>query len=248
RRPGRPESRRAGGNPVSHAPSRSLGPRGGETLDADARRRAVEDLDTTLLVEAAAGSGKTTLLLGRIVALVRAGRARLAEIAAVTFTEKAAAELRMRLRAVLEGAGLHEALRDLEAARIGTIHAFAATLLRERPVEAGVDPGFTVADPLTASLLLDAAWERWLPESLSEPDPRGAEGELPADGAIPPLDERVEPRAAAGAEAVRRAIELGVPLGTLRELAYALADERDRLDGLPGPVPDPEPPAALDAW
>jgi len=233
---------------VSQAPSRSLGPRGGETLDADARRRAVEDLDTTLLVEAAAGSGKTTLLLGRIVALVRAGRARLAEIAAVTFTEKAAAELRMRLRAVLEGAGLHEALRDLEAARIGTIHAFAATLLRERPVEAGVDPGFTVADPLTASLLLDAAWERWLPESLSEPDPRGAEGEPAADGAVPPLDEPVEPRAAAGAEAVRRAIELGVPLGTLRELAYALADERDRLDGLPGPMPDPEPAAALDAW
>ena len=57
-----------------------------ELADQGARRRALEDLDTTFLVEAAAGSGKTTLLLGRIVNLVRSGRARLAEIAAVTFT------------------------------------------------------------------------------------------------------------------------------------------------------------------
>ncbi|PYM66741.1 MAG: hypothetical protein DMD79_02265, partial [Candidatus Rokuibacteriota bacterium] len=207
---------------------RPVGPREDALADADTRRRALEDLDTTLLVEAAAGSGKTTLLLGRVVALVRAGRARLSEIAAITFTEKAAADLRMRLRTALERAGLHAALRDLEAARIGTIHAFAGTLLRERPVEAGVDPGFTVADPLTAGLLLDATWERWLPESLSGPEAQG-----------------VGP--AAGLEAVRRAIELGVPLATLRELAYALVDERDRLEGLPGPAPDPEPPDALDA-
>ena len=137
------------------------------------RRRALEDLDTTFLVEAAAGSGKTTLLLGRIVNLVRSGRARLAEIAAVTFTEKAAADLRIRLRGELERAGLSDALRELEIARIGTIHAFAAALLRERPVEAGVDPGFTVADPLTARLHLDRAWEAWLPEALSDPAAAG---------------------------------------------------------------------------
>ena len=78
-------------------------------VDAPERRRALEDLDTTFLVEAAAGSGKTTLLLGRIVNLVRSGRARLAEIAAVTFTEKAAAGLRIRLRGELARAGLPEA-------------------------------------------------------------------------------------------------------------------------------------------
>jgi superfamily I DNA/RNA helicase len=138
-------------------------------VDAVERRRALEDLDTTFLVEAAAGSGKTTLLLGRIVNLVRSGRARLADIAAVTFTEKAAADLRIRLRGELARAGLHEALRELEIARIGTIHAFAAGLLRERPVEAGVDPGFTVADPLTTRLLLDRTWETWLPGALAEP-------------------------------------------------------------------------------
>ena len=187
-------------------------------VDHDERRRALEDLDTTFLVEAAAGSGKTTLLLGRIVGIVRSGRARLAEIAAVTFTEKAAADLRVRLRGELARAGLHEALRELEIARIGTIHAFAAGLLRERPVEAGVDPGFTVADPLTARLLLDRTWEAWLPEALSDPS---------------------------AAETVRQAIERGLGLERLRELAFALVDARDRLGGLPDPEPYAEPPPAL---
>jgi ATP-dependent helicase/nuclease subunit A len=193
---------------------------GGPALvDAPERQRALQGLDTSLLVEAAAGSGKTTLLLGRIVNLVRSGRARLAEIAAVTFTEKAATELRIRLRAELESAGLHEALQDLEAARIGTIHGFAGALLRERPVEAGVDPGFTVADPLMATLLRDSTWERWIDESLATP-------EL--------------------AEPVRRAIQLGVGLDVLRGLADNLVDERDRLDGLPAVLLPPEPPADLD--
>ena len=187
-------------------------------VDRDERRRAIEDLDTTFLVEAAAGSGKTTLLLGRIVNLVRSGRARLAEIAAVTFTEKAAADLRVRLRGELARAGLHEALRELESARIGTIHAFAAGLLRERPVEAGVDPGFTVADPLTARLLLDRTWEAWLPEALSDPS---------------------------AAETVRQAIERGLGLERLRDLAFALVDARDRLGGLPDPEPYAEAPAIL---
>ena len=189
-------------------------------VDHEERRRALEDLDTTLIVEAAAGSGKTTLLLGRIVSLVQSGRARLAEIAAVTFTEKAAADLRVRLRGELERAGLPEALRELEVARIGTIHAFAATLLRERPVEAGVDPGFTVADPLRARLILDRAWEAWLPEALSDPDAAGP---------------------------VRDAIEAGLSLDRLRELAIALVEERDRLDGLPDAAGFPEPPATLNA-
>ena len=189
-----------------------------ELADQDARRRALEDLDTTFLVEAAAGSGKTTLLLGRIVNLVRSGRARLAEIAAVTFTEKAAADLKVRLRGELARAGLDEALRELEIARIGTIHAFAAGLLRERPVEAGVDPGFTVADPLRARLLLDRTWESWLPEALSDP---------------------------VTAEPVRQAIERGLSLERLRDLTFALVDQRDGLAGLPGPAAFAEPPPIL---
>src|SRR5262245_41081484 len=70
--------------------------------DRDARARILGDLETTLFVEAGAGSGKTTALVDRVVALVTSGVAELAHIAAITFTEKAGAELRDRIRRALE--------------------------------------------------------------------------------------------------------------------------------------------------
>src|SRR3970282_1320368 len=72
------------------------------TSDADARRAIAEDLDDTLVVEAAAGTGKTTELVNRILRVLASGRATMAEIVAVTFTEKAAGELKLRLRQALE--------------------------------------------------------------------------------------------------------------------------------------------------
>jgi ATP-dependent exoDNAse (exonuclease V) beta subunit len=128
-------------------------------VDADARRRIAEHLDTTLFVEAAAGTGKTTALVGRIVALLRTGRAELEGIVALTFADKAAGEMRLRLRAELEIARnacetggderrrLDAALEQLELARIATIHAFCGDLLQERPIEAGVDPLFAATTP-----------------------------------------------------------------------------------------------------
>ncbi|MDX1675232.1 MAG: UvrD-helicase domain-containing protein, partial [Longimicrobiales bacterium] len=128
----------------------------GPLPDADSRARIQRDLDTNLLVEAGAGSGKTTELVRRMVALVRTGAAGVEEVAAVTFTRKAAAELRQRFQTELESeleraraAGAAEvagrvdaALRDVDRGFIGTIHSFCARLLRERPVEAGLDPDF----------------------------------------------------------------------------------------------------------
>src|SRR5438876_12133104 len=70
--------------------------------DADARRAIAEALDDTLVVEAAAGTGKTTELVTRILRVLSTGRARMVEIVAVTFTEKAAGELKLRLREALE--------------------------------------------------------------------------------------------------------------------------------------------------
>src|SRR5581483_3276129 len=113
--------------------------------DETERERIRTDLDTTLVVEAAAGTGKTSALIGRIVAVLMAGRARLDQIVAVTFTEAAAGELKLRLRAEIERARLDAALPQLEEARVGTIHSFCADLLRERPLAAGVDPLFEVA-------------------------------------------------------------------------------------------------------
>ena len=100
-----------------------------------------------LFVEAAAGTGKTTALVGRIVGLISAGAGTLNRIVAVTFTEKAAGEMKLRLRSEIERARpkatreergrLDRALEELELARIGTIHSFCGDLLHERPIEAG---------------------------------------------------------------------------------------------------------------
>ena len=109
--------------------------------DLAARQRIRNDLDATLIVEAAAGTGKTTELVARIVALVRRGTG-LERILSVTYTEKAAGEMKLRLRAELEAARtgapedererLTTALARLEVAQIGTIHSLCADLLRER--------------------------------------------------------------------------------------------------------------------
>ncbi|HEY6395406.1 MAG TPA: UvrD-helicase domain-containing protein, partial [Candidatus Binataceae bacterium] len=149
--------------------------------DQAVRDRIRDDLDTTLLVEAAAGTGKTTALVNRIVSVIASGRAELSRVVAVTFTEKAAGELKLRLRAGIENARqdkriaadtrklLDKALEQLEEARIGTIHSFCADLLRERPVEARVDPMFEVAPEDSANAMFEAAFDRWFEETLAAP-------------------------------------------------------------------------------
>ncbi len=149
--------------------------------DTEARRRIREDLDTSLFVEAAAGTGKTSELVARIVSLLESGRATLKQIVAVTFTEKAAGEMKLRVRAEIERAReragllpterafLDGALGQLEIAHIGTIHGFCADLLRERPVEAGVDPLFEVAPEDEQRGLLDGAFDAWFQRTLAAP-------------------------------------------------------------------------------
>ena len=110
-------------------------------------------------------------------------------IVAVTFTEKAAGELKLRLREALEEARrkaaanspersrLDQALGRLEEAQISTIHGFCADLLRERPVEALVDPLFTVLTEGQGQRLYDEAFRRWMEEQLSDP-PEGVRRSL----------------------------------------------------------------------
>ena len=82
--------------------------------DQDARDAIANDLDSTFVVEAAAGTGKTTELVRRIVRVLATGKAGVGDLVAVTFTEKAAGELKLRLRQELErrtdDAGLDAAL------------------------------------------------------------------------------------------------------------------------------------------
>ena len=151
-------------------------------VDHEARQKARDDHGTSLVLEAGAGTGKTTLLIDRIEALVRSGHARLEEIAAVTFTENAAATMKLRLRERLERARADaaapdaeraragEALDVLERAQVSTIHALCAAILAERPLECGVLPGFRTADEAETDLLFAAAWEEWLAERLVEGD------------------------------------------------------------------------------
>ena len=150
-------------------------------IDDRARERIRTRLDTNVCVEAGAGTGKTTVLVNRIVEILRTGFATVDEIAVMTFTEAAAAELAARVRQELEQAlesasgnehdRIHAALQGLHRAHVETIHAFAASLLRERPVEAKLDPGFEVFDTLAAQLALDDAYSVWLAELLDGPKP-----------------------------------------------------------------------------
>ena len=136
--------------------------------DQSARERIGRDLETTLFVEAGAGSGKTSALVQRVLALVLGGHVELRRIAAITFTEKAGAELRDRIRAELEKAAeanpdgdrgdrAGEALEQLDGAAIGTLHSFAQRLLSEHPVEAGLPPRVEVLDEVSSSVAFDAA-------------------------------------------------------------------------------------------
>lgn len=130
-------------------------------VDAEARRRITHDIAATLFVEAGAGSGKTKSLVDRIRQLVIVDGIPLRGIAAVTFTEKAGAELRDRLREVLErepGVRAQEALDDLDGAAIGTLHSFAQRILAEHPIEAGLPPLIEVADELSSAVAFEERW------------------------------------------------------------------------------------------
>ena len=145
--------------------------------DQAARDRIERSLDETLFVEAGAGTGKTHQLVQRIVNLIAAGAVQANEIAAITFTEKAAAELYDRVLEELDQQReqttapdrrqlLADATEQLDHAAIETLHAFAARILRLHPIEAGLPPGFRIVDESEASLKFAQRWEQALDEIL----------------------------------------------------------------------------------
>ena len=158
--------------------------------DATARRRIREDLDTNLMCLAGAGAGKTHALVDRMVACVRQGKADVAQMAAITFTRKAAGEMRGRFFQALqeaastvadEGEGpssarqlgrLRDAVARVDQCSIGTIHAFCARLLRERPIEAGLPPNFSEVEEREELFLVRAAWDRFLAARSAAGDQR----------------------------------------------------------------------------
>ncbi len=157
--------------------------------DDAARREAVAVRDRSLLVEAGAGSGKTAVLAGRIAMLLAAGVAP-KSIAAVTFTEFAASELLIRVRAFVSALlagdipvelrsalpeGLSEEQRGnlaradaaLDEMTCSTIHGFCQRLITPYPVEADIDPGASVMDRDQAELAFGEIVDNWLREELA---------------------------------------------------------------------------------
>jgi ATP-dependent exoDNAse (exonuclease V) beta subunit len=174
-------------------------------LDLPARRRALLDHGTTLLVEAGAGSGKTALMAGRV-ALMLGDGVPTRDVVAITFTEAAASELRERIESIvhrLSRADIPDELRDalpsglsdhqslaisaayltLDELTCTTIHGFCQQLVKPYPVEAGIDPGATIIDPEAADLAYQDLVQAWLSARFGRD--RGEEGL----GRLPPLPE-----------------------------------------------------------
>ena len=189
-------------------------------VDHEIRRAAAADLDTCFFLEAGAGTGKTRILVDRVVEIIRRGGAEIQQVVVITFTEKAAGELRARVRDRLherleaaaepERSRYRAALRGLVSAHIETIHAFASSLLREFPLEAGVNPGFQQLDAVTSRVDFQEQWDDWI-WSLEGPH----------------LD------------AVERCVRLGMELKTVHEVAEILDHHRElRLSGGAPEQPD----------
>ncbi len=177
-----------------------------ELGDASERQRAIGTFDHNLVITAGAGTGKTTLLVDRLVQLLLRNPEplKISELVALTFTNKAASEMKLRLRERLLSyvavkldlepsndnesqiygeieslidryqlskdeldTRVHDALRNLERSDIGTIHSFAATLLRLYPLEAGIDPQFQEDDGKQFERIFDEQWDLWLDQELA---------------------------------------------------------------------------------
>ncbi len=189
--------------------------------DEAVREAVLNRLDETLFVEAGAGTGKTTALVGRIVGLARRNPSVIPHIAAITFTEAAAADLRDRIRAQLETAAaaepaLAQAVDELDEAAICTLHAFALRILTEHPVEAGLPPGVDVLDETRSALAFEERWTRLLDQMLEHP--------LCSDMVV-------------------RGLAAGLNLDSVKELAGIFHRHWDRLEAAPV---EPPPPVDID--
>lgn len=227
--------------------------------DAPERERAATTFDRNVVVTAGAGTGKTRLLVDRLVhLLMRDPEVKLTQIVALTFTNKAANEMKIRLRERLESYiatrldkepgspkegetqrelrslmdRYHlskerlnrrslEALRQIERSEIGTIHSFAATLLRLYPMETGVDPQFLEDDGSRFKRLFDELWGLWLDQELSYQGARQDEWK----------------------RALRR-----IGLGEIRALASSLCSETVDLQRLSALERDGKTPEPILAW
>ncbi|HYR77156.1 MAG TPA: UvrD-helicase domain-containing protein [Pyrinomonadaceae bacterium] len=140
------------------------------------QKTAAHTLDRHLSVTAGPGSGKTTVLVERYLEILRTQKVSVDNIVAITFTNRAANEMRQRVRTKID-ALLRETSgnerqtwlrhkRALEAAVVTTIHGFCSRLLHEFPVEANIDPQFALLDEHQSAMMLEAVVEQALTDAI----------------------------------------------------------------------------------
>jgi len=161
---------------------------------------AIRAREGSLLLEANAGSGKTSVLVERFVRSVLEDGVRPSRILAITFTERAAGELRARVRERFVELGRRDEARATEAAWVSTIHGFCARLLRAHAIAAGLDPAFSVLDEAAARALRDRAWDAALGAWLD-----GSEGAAALDLVAAYDTDRLRRMIAAAHDALRSA-------------------------------------------
>jgi len=204
----------------------------GLPVDQDQRDLVRDEHGVSVFVEAGAGTGKTTAMVDRVVAMVAAGWLELRELAAITFTEAAAAELRDRIRSGLDAAAqgrdervtapeaqerCAQAVQQVDEAALTTLHGFAQRILAEHPLEAGLPPGFEVMDDIRARVELEQRWAAFVDQVFD-------------DGSL--------------RDTLLRGLALGMSPGALHGIAFALHDHHDRLP--PPWVPRPLPPLSAE--
>ncbi|MBH0202289.1 MAG: UvrD-helicase domain-containing protein [Nitrospira sp.] len=225
--------------------------------DRVARESAETTFDRNVVVVAGAGTGKTTLLVNRLVYLLMKEPAPvpITQVVALTFTNKAATEMKVRLRERLAALARPEsdavrlsdggavsfedlrvryglsadtiaararaALAEIEKAQIGTLHSFAAHLLRLHPLESGVDPDFKEDDGLRFDEQFTTAWDCWLDQELSR---------------------------AGSHHRLWRSVLASTTLESVRTLARSLCSELINLDILQQQLASPVVPPAISHW
>lgn len=143
----------------------------------DQQRTAVESRKTSIVLASGAGCGKTHVLTARYLSHITKDSAAAGQIVAITFTDRAAREMRERIRAAIEElpqATQH--LRDLETAPIATFHSFCGNLLRQFAIPAGLDPAFEVLDDVLSTNLRSEAITSCLRTLLSTEEPHSPAG------------------------------------------------------------------------
>jgi ATP-dependent helicase/nuclease subunit A len=178
------------------------------------QREAIERRDGPLFLQAGAGSGKTRVLAERFVRAVCDDGVAVDAILAITFTEKAAAELKERIRRRFVELGEREHAREAEAAWISTIHGFCSRVLRTHALAAGLDPEYRVLDEVEAERIAVDAFDRALQDFLGRDAP-----------------DRVDLAAAYGADRLARMVR------TVHARLRSRGERRPRLPEIEPPVP-----------